>query len=214
MRTTKALLLTAAISAAGVVSSMAQVYSVNVVGFVNMSLPAGFSLIANPLKATNDFLSAIIPTAPDGTQVLTFNVTNQTFAADVPSYIEGFGWFPDGEVKPGQGFFINLPSATTLTFVGEVRQGNLSAPIATGYSIQSSQVPQRGLVTTDLTLPATDGDQIFRWDRATQTYFSEVPGYIEGFGWFPSEPMMEIGESFFLLTSAAKPWTRTFNVGN
>ena len=45
---TKTLLLTAALAAAGVVSSMAQVYSVNSVGYVNLTLPNGFSMIANP----------------------------------------------------------------------------------------------------------------------------------------------------------------------
>ena len=47
---TKTLLLTAALSAAGIASSMAQVYSVNAVGYVNTPLVTGFNLISNPAE--------------------------------------------------------------------------------------------------------------------------------------------------------------------
>ena len=46
---TKTLLLTAALSAAGIATSMAQVYSANAVGYVNKLIPTGFSMIANPV---------------------------------------------------------------------------------------------------------------------------------------------------------------------
>jgi hypothetical protein len=47
---TKALLLTGVLGAAlGSASLMAQVYSLNAVGYINVTLPAGFSLIADPL---------------------------------------------------------------------------------------------------------------------------------------------------------------------
>ncbi len=55
----KALLCAAAL-AAGAVSSMAQsnVYSLNIVGYVNVPLVTGFNLIANPLdNGTNDLAS-------------------------------------------------------------------------------------------------------------------------------------------------------------
>src|SRR5688500_15579957 len=55
---TKTLLLTAALSAAGIATSMAQapVYSVNAVGYVNTPLVPGYNLISNPLdnKTGND----------------------------------------------------------------------------------------------------------------------------------------------------------------
>src|SRR5687768_8351279 len=56
---TKTLLLTAALAAAGLTSSMAQVFSVNAVGFVNVTVPASsFALLANPLnQPTNDLAS-------------------------------------------------------------------------------------------------------------------------------------------------------------
>jgi hypothetical protein len=51
---TKTLLLTAALAVAGLSSASAQVYSVNAVGYINLSLPKGFSMICNQLKASPD----------------------------------------------------------------------------------------------------------------------------------------------------------------
>jgi hypothetical protein len=212
---TKTLLLTAAVVAAGVITSSAQqVFSANAVGYVNLALGAGYSMIANPLNGTNNNLSTILPTVPDGTQILKFDPAQQRFSDTVPSYIDGFGWFPDGVLAPGEGAFILLPSAATLTFIGEVPQGDLSHPVAAGYSIQASEVPQAGQLTTQLNFPAADGDQVFRFDSANQTYFTEVPSFIDGFGWFPTEPVIAVGESFFVLKGAAATWTRTFSVNN
>src|SRR5947207_10303632 len=51
---TKTLLLTAALAAAGAASAMAQnVYSVNAVGYANVSVPSGFSMIACPFEQTS-----------------------------------------------------------------------------------------------------------------------------------------------------------------
>jgi len=209
---TKTLLLTAAVMAVGITASQAQVYSVNAVGYVNLSLPAGYSMISNPLNGTNNNLSTILPTVPDGTQILAFDDAGQHFAADVPSFVEGFGWFPDGVLPPGIGVFILLPNAFTLTFVGEVPQGNLTNGIVAGYSMKSSQVPQTGRITTDLSFPAVDGDQVFQFNNVTQHYVAEVPSFVEGFGWFPYEPTNNVGESFFVLKSGQANWTRSFSV--
>lgn len=201
---------------------MAQVYSVNAVGYVNLDLPAGFSLIANPLNNGQNKLSAVIPTAPDGTTVFKFDGVG--FDANAPSYIDGFGWFqaPPADVNnytlaPGQGVFISLPSAAKLTFVGEVPQGTLTTPVPSGFSILASQVPQAGTLTTALGFTGADNDTFFKFLRAQQKYDDNTPQFFAegGVGWFPAEPTLEVGESFFLLrTSAAGTWTRTFSVNN
>jgi hypothetical protein len=215
---TKTLLLTAVLGAAGVVTSMAQVYSVNAVGYVNLDLPTGFSLIANPLNNGGNKLSDVIPTAPDGTTIFKFDGTG--FDADAPSYIDGFGWFQSSHdvatytLNPGEGVFISLPSATKLTFVGEVPQGDLSNPIPAGFSIRASQVPQAGTLDA-LSFDGVEGDTIYKWLRASQGYDPETPQYFEGVGWFPEGQTVEVGESFFVFRSgAAGAWTRTFSVNN
>ena len=59
---TKTLLIAAAALVAGVVSSEAQVYSANIVGYVNVTVPAAsYVLMANPLTTGNDVLTNVIP---------------------------------------------------------------------------------------------------------------------------------------------------------
>jgi hypothetical protein len=101
-----------------------------------------------------------------------------------------------------------------VTFVGDVAQnsnqgGSVVNPIASGFTIQSSKVPQTGLITTDLGLTAGDGDQIYT--LANPGGFS-LFSFTEGIGWEPSEPTINVGQAFFFNTSIARNWTRSFNV--
>jgi hypothetical protein len=201
---TKTLLLSAAVGAAGLLAASAQVYSVNSVGYVNMNLPAGFSLISNPLDAASNTLSALVPNVPFGTTVFQWNETTSNF----DSSIFLGSWTVDLTMEPGAGAFIQLGAATTLTFVGEVMQGSLSNPIPAGYSIRSSQVPQEGALSSDLGFPASFGDTVFLFNRTTQGYDS----YIFLGTWQPSEPNVTVGESFFVSKGAAGSWNRTFSV--
>src|SRR5215472_13564848 len=96
---TKALLCAAAM-AAGALTTMAQsnVYSLNVVGYVNypFNVAGNYYLVSNPLDNTNSDLNAIIPVAPAGSQVQTWNVAIQDFDAAIPTY-NGVThvWVPD-----------------------------------------------------------------------------------------------------------------------
>ena len=111
---TKTLLLTAALTAAGALTSMAQVYSVNIVGYINLSIPRGFSMIANQLNATPDnTLETLMPTMPEGTIIYKFNPAlrgglgaydQYQFSADNP------GWAP---------ITVNPPNPLPTPKVGE-----------------------------------------------------------------------------------------------
>src|SRR3954471_3821610 len=71
---TKTLLLTAALAAVGVSSSMAQVYSVNAVGYINLSIPHGFSIVGNQLNATpNNQVQNVFGTLPQPTTLYVYN---------------------------------------------------------------------------------------------------------------------------------------------
>src|SRR5688572_12147371 len=78
---TKTLLIAAALGGASIASSMAQVYSANAVGYVNLSLGAGYTIIANPLNGTNNNLNTILPLpdSADGTQIYRFNPVTQEY---------------------------------------------------------------------------------------------------------------------------------------
>ena len=212
---TKTLLLTAALGLVGVAGVSAQsVYSVNAVGYVNKLVVAGYTLIANPLNGTNNQLSTILPTPPDGSTILKWNPATQGFSEPY-SYIDGLGWLPDGAltVNPGEGFFFNLPSGTaTLTFVGDVPQGNLTNGISANYSLLSSVVPQ--VVAIDnpaFNFPVADGDTVLQWNSNAQT-FAEPLSYIDGLGWLPNAPTITVGEGFFYNSLSSRNWTRSFSV--
>lgn len=207
---TKALLV-AATFAAGLATSMAQnVYSLNVVGYYNVTVPANsFALIANQLNTTNNTLASLLPAPPDGTQFYKF--TGSGWNAYVFDALEG-AWQPDGNVtlNPGEGGFIknNTSAPMTITFVGEVLQGSLTNPIPAGYAVRSSMVPQAGALP-DLAFPAQDGDQVFLFTGSG--YSSFVYDGLEN-AWTPSNPTVSVGQAFFSRKAAAVDWVRNFTV--
>jgi hypothetical protein len=212
---TKTLLLTAALAAAGIATSSAQaVYSVNAVGYVNTDLVPGYNLISNPLdnKATDgNQIKNLFASLPLGSQIFKFNTTTAKFElATVDDFTgEITGDAANQVVAPGEGVFVQVAAAAKITFVGEVPAGSLSNPIPKGFSIRASQVPQAGAVSAALGYPAEDGDQVSRFNEATQKY--DVFGFEFG-AWSPSDPTIEVGEAFFLNSPTAKAWTRSFSI--
>lgn len=229
---TKTLLLTAALTVATAATSMADVFSVNVVGYVNKTVPADkYAILSVPLNFTgeggNNITNVVTGNIPDGTVLLTFS--NGVFD-DPETYFAGFGWFPGTAVlPPGKAFFVKPPagSQADITFVGEVLQGETVNSLASGYTLTGSTVPQAlplGDLTTpeDTTLhfPAADGDNYLAFDVATQTYKDPVT-YFGGYGWFDSAaggpgpvtgPIVGVAEGFFVTKTAPVDWVRTFNV--
>jgi hypothetical protein len=204
---TKTLILTAALSVAGLASSQAQVFSSNAVGYVNLTVQGGaFSMIANPLDAADNTVAGLLSDAPNGTQVLKWN------GAGFDNSILAFGTWSDPAMtlNPGEGFFIQ-PGGTaevTLTFVGEVLQGSLSNDLASGFSMVGSQVPQAGTATElDLTDDLANGSQILQWNG------SGYDSSILAFGaWSPADPSIAVGEGFFVNTGTATSWQRDFSI--
>lgn len=215
---TKAL-LGAAILAAGLASSMAQnVYSLNVVGYYNVTVPAGkFALIANQLTGTNMTLNALIPNPPPNSTVFKYTTGagfNQVYTFDEFDLV----WKPDGNLvmQPGEGYFFqngNTAAPYTLTFVGEVTQGNTTNNIPTGYSIKSSIVPQAGDLTT-MGLVGAPNDTVYRYTPG-QGYTPAGVYTFDEFDlvWKPSNPQINVGEAFFF-SGTGKSWTRNFTVPN
>lgn len=192
---------------AGVTAANAQVYSVNAVGYINVTVAPGFNLIANQLIPADNTVAALMPGAPEGTSVYKFDpVTGY-----VINTVEFDEWtVPGMTLMPGEGFWLRNPESTpfTVTFVGEVPQGTLSTPLVAGFNLVSSQVPQAGLISTDLGLPNPEGISVYR--------FSPESGYsistVEFDEWSPSEPTIQVGEGIWVRPPEAVTWTRTFSV--
>jgi hypothetical protein len=215
---TKALLLTAALGLASVATTMAQVYSVNVVGYINVPLGPGYSLIANQLNASpNNQLNTVIPTAPVLSQVQKFTGTG--FNVDL---FDGTGWV-DGNtgdpstttVSPGEGFFFFNPEAAfTTTLVGEVRTGNgLSVPLGPGYSLISSIVPQEISLTAANGFPQVVLMQYQSYNGAGfDVLLNDGTGWVDANTGDPADARPKVGQGFFIFNpEAAVNWTRDFN---
>jgi hypothetical protein len=212
---TKTLILTAALSAAGVATSMAQgaVYSVNAVGYVNTVLKPGYNLISNPLTAANNTIGELFKGLPFGTQVSKFNGTSfDTATYDDIDQVYLPSSAANLTVLPGEGVFVrnNTSTDATVTFVGDVPTGTLNNPLPKGLSIRSSMVPQAG-TAADLGLVGAPGDQVNQFDPVSQTYYTSTFDYIDN-TWLPALKPLKVGEAIFLLKQNAGTWTRTFNV--
>jgi hypothetical protein len=201
---TKALLFTAMLSAAGLLTASAQaVYSVNVVGYINKEVPAGYSLIANQLdNGQGNLINDVLPDVPFGASIFKFDPAAAAFVNSV-----NFGsWEPNLSLAPGEGAFLLIDEPATLTFVGEVMQGTgLTVNVPAGYSIASSIVPQSASLT-DIGFPAEFGDTVFFFRNGAFESSVAFPDFTP-----PAVP--EVGEAFFILNDgAAKTWSRSFSV--
>jgi len=155
------------------------------------------------LNTTNNSIQALLPDVPNFSQFLKWTGSGFVSASMF------FGtWDNNLSLNPGEGGFLNVASPITVTFVGEVMQGSLTNPIPAGYSIRSSQVPQSGGVTTTLGLSQLPNfSQVLTWNGSGYTSYSLFFG-----AWDPSEPVINVGQSFFVNTATAVDWTRTFSV--
>ena len=201
---TKTLLLTVALGAAGIASSFAQVYSQNAVGYVTKVFPTGLTLFANPLKAPDNTLGALITSPPLFSNFYKFNGTSFDLATFGPG-----GWdLPALTLNTGEGGFINTDTAFTNTFVGEVEQGTLVNTVPAGLSIRSSRVPQAAAVDV-LGLTLGLFDNLYKWNNGTGQYTIYTFGPA---GWDPSVPSVDVAEAVFINANVATTWNRTFSV--
>ena len=227
--------MAAAAFAVGVGASMAQtVYSVNAVGYVNLTLKTGYNLIANPLNGTNNNVNTIMPVAPNGAKFIRWNQPLQTFFPSVEYFDVGIpdenGWY-EGEFKspqtiaPGEAFFVQIPQPINnyvMTFVGEVPQGNLTNTISANYSFVSSIVPQ-SVAIESTGFPGSAGMKYIEWNPLNQAYTPSIEYFV-----VPEDPSQNgfyntigdrvfptpaVGQGFVIQNfGPALSWGRTFSV--
>jgi hypothetical protein len=203
---TKTLLLTAAFSVASLTASMADVFSVNVVGYVNQTIPAGFIILNNPLVNSNNTVAQLFPNPPLFSTIYKFSG-----GGFVPNTF-GFGGWGDPAMAfpPGEAAFFNSPSAFTNTYVGEVLIGTQTNNLAPGFSLVGSKVPQAGALQGTLGLTPNLFDTVYTFDVGTQNYVPNTYGFG---GWGAGDPQIAVAEGFFYLNqqSSTNAWVRTFN---
>jgi hypothetical protein len=225
---TKAMILTAAVLAAGVASSMAQsnVYSLNVVGYVNVSVGPNYNLVANQLDAgdgINSINTDLTNGTPDGTLAYQWNGAGFNFLGEF--YVAGGNqWYDNNfnlltnSVPPGTALFLYNPGSTgTLTMVGTVDQTTNTFHVQSGYGFYAIDVP----VATDLTTngfptgSGVDGSLYYTFNNG---FSQPVEYYAAGNGWYDNNfnqvhPTPAVGSGFVIFNpSAGATWTQTFTV--
>ena len=234
----KTLLIAAAALAVAVTSSQAQVYSANVVGYYNLTMPStGYNFVSVQLNVgVSNGASEVLGTIPDGTQILTWNPSAATFVvnfydtgagATLPAaswYMSDYSTITNQPVlKPGTALFVVPSSNVTNTFVGTVISSNVNN-LVNGYNMAASALPLGGASTNTLYnlngIP--DGTQTLRWNFATQKYVinfydtgagATVPGaswYMSDYSTATNAPNFSVGEGLFIVPAGAYAYSQTY----
>jgi len=177
----------------------------NVVGYVTMNAPPGYSLIANPLQAPSNAVSAILPGLPDGAMLNKFDW--HLFKLSENEVKHGKWFNPNETLATGEGaiFFNPTSEIKNINFAGEVMQGKLMMPIAAGFSVRSSQIPKPGRLDTDLGFPISAGDVVHLFDRDRQKY--TIYEY-DPKNWDSNPPLLGVGEAFWIGKTTPSNWVQ------
>jgi len=192
---------------------------------ITLTLPPGFSLLANHLDHGDNTLNTVLPGVPVESQVLKFANNNYVAAIfDGTTWLDAATGNPSSlTVSPGEGFFFFNPTLMDMvaTFTGEVRQGPQTICFLPGYTLVGSPVPEPFSPNAASGFPRILEMQILRYIRAGQP---GGPGYrliiCDGFTWIdsetglPSNETIPVGEGFFVFnpSPASICWTRSFSL--
>jgi hypothetical protein len=217
---TKSVILGAAILAAGVATSMAQsnVYSLNVVGYINLTIVPGLNCVANQLDldgtGTNNTLTNVFGAYPwaNGTTIYKF-----VSGTPVPyAYSHGaFGSAAGVSMNPGEGCFVysTASSNITVTTVGQVLQGTWTNNLTPPLTLVSAIAPLANTVDSTgnggLGYTPASGDSLYIWDNTLVPPNYDI--YTYSHGHFSPDPTIQPGEGFFI-DSSNTSWTNTFTV--
>jgi len=219
---TKALICAAVLSAS-LVSTFAQVYSLNVVGYVNKTVAANsWYLWTNPLKTTNDTTATVMAglsgDAANWADSVVYGWTGGY--TDPETYVPGVGWLPGTvDLSPGKGFFFFAKTAGTVTFVGEVVTTNNIILPANSWTLIGSSFPISADLQTLGFAGNDDGaghsDQVYRYNNG----YNDGDTFVTGAGWLgtgtpPGGPVLDVAEGIFYnnAQSTQTTWVKSFTI--
>ena len=215
--------------AASLASSMAQnVYSLNVVGYVNVTCLPGFNPISNPLDATmggtvanGNYITNILATGiPNGCTLAQFNTATIQYGSASTYSTRTSTWGSPFNMPPGLGvMFHNIATTNVvLTFTGQVEQGSYTVGTLTGpnaFTLMGSPVPLGGDVTnltTYLGLAAGNGD-IIQTFNTSSIQWSGSSSYSTRTSKWNNALTINPGQGFmYHSVTATKTWVSNFTV--
>ena len=184
-------------------------YSANIVGYVNTPFLPGATFFANPLEYTNNHLSFLIPTAPEGASLQLWNPTLQQYNPAIT--FSGGEWSANPLLPPGLGALMLTPTVFTNTFVGTVLDANGGIYDGNTLHLPSPFAGPNGLYLVSSIFPAAgtnffgfnffdvmfgrgpnENEAFYRWNGSEfigTTFYGGV--------WDNGNPFLNVGESGF-----------------
>ncbi len=225
----------AAALAASLASSMAQnVYSLNVVGYVNVTLPSHqFTAVANPLDASmggtiatgnamTNIFSATAGNIANGSTIATFNSALNNYNAAISYVGLSKKWGSTFLMPPGVAalYFNAGASDTVVTFTGQVPQGayNVGTLNSHQFSLVGSPIPIGGNITNSTSvvgLVPANGDSVATFNGAVNNWNAAASyvGLSKKWGTTASSTI-GVGQGFlyFNASATANNWVSNFTV--
>jgi hypothetical protein len=186
-------------------ATFGQTYSINVVGYYNLTLYPGDNLIANQLGTPDNRLNnLLIYGVADGSTLTKWDpLANQFLPASVFDAATT-NWSINYSLTYGEGALLHSPGTTVNTFVGEVFPGynidtfvlNWNPNNANGLYLISSPVPMARPISQMFAAVTgrspRDGEWVRLLDPATQTYLTTVFDPFSG-TWSNGDPVLGVG---------------------
>lgn len=186
--------------------AQSNVYSVNIVGYVNKALAENaLELVQNPLDDGTNTLNSTMLGLSAGTIAYVWNGSGYTSSTRGKSV-----WSPDLNVPTGLGMFVRrVGTVGTNTYVGEVVANvgtSVTNPLAADVlTLTGSLIPYADTLNgTNLGLAgAPQGSILYKWNGSG--YTSSTRGKSV---WSP-DLSIDVGESFFIRSAADFNWVQT-----
>lgn len=206
--------------------AQSNVYSLNIVGYVNLTIQPGYNLVANQLDAdgTDSVNVALTNGVPDQTQLFGFSggafTSAITFQAGGGNqwYDDSFNLATNTIFPNGQAFFLyNVSGApATITLTGSVLTSTNSSTITPGYNFAAIDFP----VAQDLDtngFPQIDQEQYFT--LVNGSYTAAYTYQAGGNGWYDDSfnqvfPTPAVGQGFVIYNpgNTSGTWAQSFSV--
>ena len=222
---TKALICAAAFAAFAISAMADNVYSLNVVGYVNVALPGNnnSTIVNNVLNNANNHLTNLFPAAlmKDGCTIFKWSPVDADFDPNFSTFSTFLNsWDQDWVINVGDAVFFTNPDAndTAITLTGDVSQNNVYTRLLAGNSqanLIGSSVPLAGSYKNSiLEFPVNDGDTVFVWDNTIQDWNSTFATYSTFLSAWDNDFDIGVGNGFLYGNNGPDPttWNRHFTV--
>lgn len=188
-------------------------------GTYTLNLPAGLSPIANHFDTGGNTFMDVLPNVPVNSGLFKWDRTTCSFVASFFDEFD-FAWLPQLlTLKPGDGAFIQLPFAASVTFTGTPHTATLPVNFGCancgGFALASRQTDGIGTYDNITGVAPTQGAQVQRHIAGQPMLPLGAPNYtvytFSGGVWSPATPSVDVGESVWILVPCGTVIPMTLN---